>query len=83
LTFRLLAGSCSLSKQNLRELLWRVDVERLAREVEDLRARRGQFAIDPLGLSGQRRAIDPDTGALDVTSTGTSAARDRDTPLSS
>ena len=62
---RLSAGSCSLSNRISRQLLRRVDVELLAGQLEDLRAARRQLLLDVLRLRRERRAVDPDAGALD------------------
>ena len=55
-----------LLEQDLAELLRRVDVELLSGELEDARRIARQLLLDVLRLRGQRRAVDPDAGALDV-----------------
>ena len=53
-----------LLEEDSRQLLWRVDVERLTGHLENLRVPVGQLALDVLRLSGEGPRVDPHAGAL-------------------
>jgi hypothetical protein len=52
-------------EQDFRQLLGRVDVELLARQLVHASREPRQLVIEPFGLRGKRAAVDPDSGALD------------------